>query len=193
MQTSFCSLLQFLHGSTSSRSREPSSQSRASSMILITSTLSTPTKNILYHLGTSRTRIAGHLTRTSRTRSTWAPHSTRMVPYSSSSDFSLVRYVLLQYLRSTGGMKADTVPYGKGSRRYWYDWRISFYTVRYLNIQWYLVSTLVTADDFFRPLSRPAKRIGRRTLTRCGAKSGPPLSPTTCPRSRPPIANPMSL
>ena len=43
-----------------------------------------------------------------------------------------------------------TVPYEKGSRRCWYDRRISLYTVRYLNIQWYLVSTLVTADDFVR-------------------------------------------
>ena len=47
------------------------------------------------------------------------------------------------------------MPYEIGSRRSWYNWRISFYTVRYLNIQWYLVSTLVTADDLFRPLSSP--------------------------------------
>ena len=47
------------------------------------------------------------------------------------------------------------MPYEIGSRRSWYNWRISFYTVRYLNIQWYLVSTLVTADDLFRPLTSP--------------------------------------
>ena len=51
-----------------------------------------------------------------------------------------------------------TVPYEKGSRRCWYDWRISFYTVRFLNIQWYLVSTLVSTDDFSSAVIPPVLR-----------------------------------
>ena len=115
LPSSFCKFLQHLHGSTSSRSREPSSQSRASSMILITSKLCDD--NILYHLGTyphghlTGPDAPGHLTHMGTLQDQMhlgtypLGHLTGPDGFlQSSSEFSLVRYVLLQFLRSTGGM-----------------------------------------------------------------------------------------